>query len=115
MENIKSAFLIAFAPSYIIMHPNSLYISFRSRSSIFKMCEYDVECRDERRSHSSMFETNVFVCRAEYQTKISIFQVCMILNAELNVDLTARYSRCMFSNAELNVEPIARYSNCVLF
>ena len=62
-----------------------------------------------------LFETNVFVCRAEYQTKSSIFQVCMILNAELNVDLTARYSRCMFSNAELNVEPIARYSNCVLF
>ena len=56
-----------------------------------------------------------FVCRAEYQTKSSIFQVCMILNAELNVDLTARYSRCMFSNAELNVEPIARYSKCVLF
>ena len=43
------------------------------------------------------------------------FKVCFILNAELNVELTARYSRCMFSNAELNVEPIARYSKCVLF
>ena len=40
---------------------------------------------------------------------------CIILNAELNVDLTAQYSRCMFLNAELNVEPIARYSNSVLF
>ena len=36
--------------------------------------------------------------------------MCFILNAELNVYLTARYSRCMFSNAELNVEPIARHS-----
>ena len=58
---------------------------------------YGVEWRAERRSHSS------------------IFKLCIILNAELNVDLTARYSRCMFSNAELNVEPIARYSRCVWF
>ena len=93
MENVKKCILIAFAPSYTIMHPNSLYSSFRSRSSIFKMCVYGVECRDERRSHSSVFEINVFVCRAECQTKSSMFQVCMILNAELNVILTARYSR----------------------
>ena len=57
----------------------------------------------------------VFECRAECRTHSSIFKVCFILNAELNVELTARYSRCMFSNAELNVEPIARYSKCVLF
>ena len=56
----------------------------------------------------------VFECRAECRTHSSIFKVCFILNAELNVDLTARYSRCMFSNAELNVEPIARYSKCIL-
>ena len=55
----------------------------------------------------------VFECRAECRTHSSIFKVCFILNAELNVELTARYSRCMFSNAELNVEPIARYSKCV--
>ena len=46
----------------------------------------------------------VFECRAECRTHSSIFKVCFILNAELNVELTARYSRCMFSNAELNVE-----------
>ena len=56
-----------------------------------------------------------FECRAECRTHSSIFKVCIILNAELNVELTARYSRCMFSNAELNVEPIDRYSNCFLF
>ena len=56
-----------------------------------------------------------FDSRAECRTHSSIFKVCFILNAELNVDLTARYSRCMFSNAELNVETIARYSKCVLF
>ena len=56
-----------------------------------------------------------FECRAQCRTHSSIFKVCFILNAELNVELTARYSRCMFSNAELNVEPIARYSKCVLF
>ena len=48
----------------------------------------------------------VFECRTECRTTSSIFKVCFILNAELNFDLTARYSRCMFSNAELNVEPI---------
>ena len=39
----------------------------------------------------------------------------MVLNAELNVDPTARYSRCMFSKVkvELNVDPIARSSKCV--
>ena len=51
----------------------------------------------------------------EYRTHSSKFKLCFILNAELIVELTARYSRCMFSNAELNVEPIARYSKCVLF
>ena len=56
----------------------------------------------------------VFECRAECRTHSSIFKVCFILNAELNVDLTARYPRCMISNTELNVEPIARYSKCVL-
>ena len=75
---------------------------------------YDFECRAERRSHSSIFKVYVFECRAECRTHSSIFKVCFILNAELNVDLTARYSRRMFSNAELNVEPIARYSKCVL-
>ena len=56
-----------------------------------------------------------FECTAECRTHSSIFKLCFILNAELNVDLTAQYSRCMFSNAELNVEPIAQYSKCVLF
>ena len=36
--------------------------------------------------------------RAECRTHSSIFKVCFILNAELNVELTARYSRHMFSN-----------------
>ena len=57
----------------------------------------------------------VFECRAECRTHSSIFKVCFIMNAELNVELTAQYSRCMFSNAELNVEPTARYSKCVYF
>ena len=56
-----------------------------------------------------------FRMQAECRTHSSIFKVCFMLNAELNVELTTRYSRCMFSNAELNVEPIARYSKCVLF
>ena len=56
-----------------------------------------------------------FRMQSECRTHSSIFKVCFILNAELNVELTARYSRCMFSNAELNVEPIARYLKCVLF
>ena len=73
------------------------------------------ECRAECWTHSSIFKMYVFECRAECRTHSSIFKVCFILNAELNVELTARYSRCMFSNAELNVEPIARYSKCVLF
>ena len=66
---------------------------------------YGVECRAERRSHSSMFNMNIFEGRAECRSQKLDFQ--MILNAELNVDLTARYSRCMFMNAEANVEPIA--------
>ena len=57
----------------------------------------------------------VFECRAECLSHSSIFKVYICLNADLNVELTARYSKRMFSNAELDVEPIARYSNCVLF
>ena len=75
---------------------------------------YYFECRAERRSHSSIFKMYVFECRAECRTHSSIFKVCFILNADLNVELTARYSKRMFSNAEMDVEPIARYSNCVL-
>ena len=41
---------------------------------------------------SSIFKMYVFECRAECRTHSSIFKVCFILNAELNVDLTARYS-----------------------
>ena len=74
---------------------------------------YGVECRAERRSHSSIFRMNIFECRAECRFHSSIFNLCNVLNAELDVDLTTRYSRCMFLNAELNVEPIARYSKCV--
>ena len=61
------------------------------------------ECRAERRSHSSIFKTYVFECRAECRTHSSIFKVCFILNAELNVELTARYSRCMFSISQLDI------------
>ena len=57
----------------------------------------------------------VFECRAECRTHSSIFKVCMVLNAELNIDPTARNSRWLFSNAELNVESIARYSKCYGF
>ena len=94
---------------------------------------YDVECRTERRSHnypdiqsvyageciaeyrshSSIFYMNIFECRAECRTHSSIFKVCMVLNAELNVDPTARCSRYTFSNAEMNIDPIPRYSKYV--
>ena len=56
-----------------------------------------------------------FECRDEYRTHSSIFKLCIILNAELNIDPIARNSTYMFSNAELNVEPIARYSKCYGF
>ena len=36
---------------------------------------------------------------------------CLVLNAELNIEFTAQYSKCMFSNAELIVDPIAGYSS----
>ena len=62
---------------------------------------YGVECRAERLSHSSLFNLNIIECRAE---------VCMILNAELNIYPTVRYFRCMFSNEELNVDLLARCS-----
>ena len=58
---------------------------------------------------------NVFDCRVECRSHCSIFKLCIILNAELNIDPTARNSRWMFSNAELNVEPIARYLKCYCF
>ena len=58
---------------------------------------YSVECRAECRSHSS------------------ILKEFIVLNKELNVDSTVRYSNSVFSNAELNVEPIARYSKCVWY
>ena len=74
---------------------------------------YGVECRAEYRSHSSIFKISVFVCRAECRTHGSIFKVCLVLNVELNIELTARYSRWIFSNAELKVDPIPRYSMCV--
>ena len=47
------------------------------------------------------------------KTYIMIFKEWFVLNVELNVDLTARYSGRIFSNAELNVDPIARYSKYV--
>ena len=72
---------------------------------------YYFKCRTERGSHSSIFKMYVFECRTECRTHSSIFKVCIILNAELNIDPTARNSRWMFSNEELNVEPIVRYSN----
>ena len=51
------------------------------------------ECRAEYRSHGSIFYMNVFECRAECRSLSTIFKVCMVLNAELNVDLIARCSR----------------------
>ena len=47
------------------------------------------------------------------KTYIMIFKEWLVLNVELKVDLTARYSGRIFSNAELNVDPIARYSKYV--
>ena len=76
---------------------------------------YSVECRAERRFHSSIFRMNIFECRTECRSHSSILKVCMVLNKELNVDSTVRYSNWVFSNAELNVEPIARYSKCVWY
>ena len=53
---------------------------------------YGVECRAERRSHSSMFKIYIFECLAECRTHSSIFKVFMVLNAELNVDVIAQFS-----------------------
>ena len=60
----------------------------------------------------------VFECRAECRTHNSIFKVCFILNAEPNVELTARYSWCMFfrmqswmSNPQLDIQ-IVYYFEC---
>ena len=53
-----------------------------------------------------MFNMNIFECRAECRTCSSIFKLCMILNAELNADSTARYSRLLVSNAELKSIPL---------
>ena len=69
---------------------------------------YGIECRTERRSHRSMFYINIFECSAACRTQDSIFKVFMVLNPELNIDPTARYSRLVFSNAKTNVDPIAR-------
>ena len=74
---------------------------------------YGVECRAERRSHGSMFYMNIFECSAECRTMSSIFKVFMVLNPELNIDPTARYSRLAFSNAKTNVDPIARNTKIV--
>ena len=52
---------------------------------------YNVECRAERRSHSSMFKITIFECRGECRTYSSIFKVCMGLNAELNINPSSRY------------------------
>ena len=76
---------------------------------------FGVECSAESRSISLILTIDIFECRAEGRTHSSIFKVRIILNAELNVDLTARYSRWMLLNAELNVEPIARNSKCYGF
>ena len=46
------------------------------------------------------------------KTYILIFKECLVMNVEMDVDLTARYSGRICSNAELNVDPIARYSKC---
>ena len=103
----------------------------RTHSSIFKVCilnaELDIDptARNLRWIFSNA-ELNVepiaryskcygFECRAECRTHSSTFKGCMVLNAELNIDLIARYSGWIFSNAELNVKPIARYSKYVLF
>ena len=58
-----------------------------------------------------MFQMNIFECSADSRIQSSIFKVCMVLNAELNIDPTAQYSRLVFSNAELKVDPIAGYSS----
>ena len=73
---------------------------------------YYFECRAGRRTHSSIFKMYVFECRAECRTHSSIFKVCIILNAELNVELTARYSRVCFrmqswmSNPNLEIQSV---------
>ena len=55
---------------------------------------YDFECSAEYWSHSSIFKINVFdaVPNVEH-IHSSVFIVCMVLNAELNIDPTVRYSK----------------------
>ena len=60
-----------------------------------------------------MFYINIFECSAECRTQGSIFKVFMVLNPELNIDPTARYSRLVFLNAKTNVDLIARNSKIV--
>ena len=43
------------------------------------------ECRAERQFHSWIFKYGV-ECRAERRSHISIVKVCMLVNAELNID-----------------------------
>ena len=54
---------------------------------------YGVECRAERRSHSSMFKIYFFECLVECRIYSLIFNLWMVLNAELKIDPTARHSR----------------------
>ena len=65
--------------------------------------------------HYTHFEYRAIGSHSDLHSKtyIFIFKECLVLNVELNVDLTARYSGRIFSNAELNVDPIARYSKRV--
>ena len=58
-----------------------------------------------------VFKISVFECKDECRSHSSQYKDCLVLNAELNIEFTARYSRCMFSNAELKVHPIAGYSS----
>ena len=54
---------------------------------------YAGECRAEYRSCSLKFKTNIFECRAVCRSYSSLLKVCLVLNAELYVELTGRYSR----------------------
>ena len=54
---------------------------------------FGVECRTERRSHSSMFKIYIFENLVECRIHSSIFKLCMVLDAELKTDPTARHSR----------------------
>ena len=56
--------------------------------------------------YSSVFGVE---CRTERRSYISVFKVCMLVNAELKSAPAALNSRRIFSNAELNVDLIARF------